>query len=113
MKQCCRIRTSAKQSYSIFYFYYSNSDHDFFFQVHGTQVLSELICSHVIIQKIIFGTHFSYYEFLIVFSEPPTPGGLYRFGGPWSLLASPSEGHILVRVNLTRHRLRCTLMLSI
>jgi len=32
-----------------FLFYYSSSDHDFFYQVHGTRVFSELICSQVII----------------------------------------------------------------
>jgi len=50
-------------------FYYSSSDHDFFYHVHGTRVFSELICSQVIIQKTAFETYFVYYEFLIVFSE--------------------------------------------
>jgi len=76
MKQCSRFTTSARQSYGILYFYYSSNDHDFFYQVLETRVFSELICSQVIIQKITFGTHFGYYEFLIVFSEPPTSGSL-------------------------------------
>ena len=96
VKQYSRIRTSVRQSYGIFYFYYSNTDHDFFDHVHGTRVFSELICSQVIIQKTTFETRFSYYDFLIVFSEPPTPGGLYTFGGPRTPLASPSEGCVLV-----------------
>ena len=96
MKQCSRFRNFTRHSYSIFYFYYSNNDLDFFYHVHGTRVFSELICSQVIIQKTTFGTRFGYYEFLIMFSEPPTPGSLYRFGGPRAPLASPSEGRVLV-----------------
>ena len=96
MKQCSRFRTSARQSYGIFYFYYSSNDHDFFYQVHGTRVFSELIGNQVIIQKTTFRTCFGYYEFLIVFSEPPTLGSLYRFSGPRAPLASPNEGHILI-----------------
>ena len=69
IKQYPRISTSGRQSYGIFYFYYSNSDHDFFYQVHGTRVFLKLICYQVIFQKTAFGTHFGYYEFLIVFSE--------------------------------------------
>ena len=42
------------------------------------------------------GTRFGYYDFLIVFSEPPTPGSLYMFGGPLAPLASLSEGCVLV-----------------
>ena len=55
--------------YGIFYFYYSNSDHDFLYHVHGTRVFSELIFSRVIIQRTAFGAHFGYYELMIVFSE--------------------------------------------
>ena len=77
MKQCSKFRTFARQNYGIFYFYYSGNDHDFFYQVHGTRVFSELICSQVIIQKTAFWTCFGYYEFLIVFLEPLTSGGLY------------------------------------
>ena len=54
MKQYSRFRTFTKQSYGIFY--YSNSDHDFVYHVHGTRVFSELICSQVIIQKTTFRT---------------------------------------------------------
>jgi len=97
MKQYSRFRTSARQSYGIFY-----SDHDFLYQVHGIQVFSELICSKVIIQRTAFRAHFGYYEFLIVFSEPPTSDILYRFGGPWTPLASPSEGRVLVTRGLNR-----------
>ena len=95
MKQYSRFRTSAKQSYGIFYFL-SSSNHDFFYHVHGTRVFLELICSQVIIQGTAFGTHFNYYDSLILFSEPPTHGSLYRFGGPWAPLASPREDHVLV-----------------
>ena len=102
-----------KWSYGIFYFYCSNCDHDFFNYVYGTQVFSEQICSQVIIQKTAFGIRFGYYEFLIVFSEPPTPDSLYRFGGPWAPLASPSEGYVLVTREPNRCGLRCTLVLSI
>jgi len=68
MKQYSRFRTSVRQSYGILYFYYSSSNHDFFYHVHGTRVFSEVICSQVIIQRTAFRTHFSYYEFMIVFS---------------------------------------------
>ena len=61
-----------------------------------TRIFSKLICSQVIIRRTTSGTHFGYYDFLIVFSEPPTPGSLYRFDGPWAPLASPSEGRVLV-----------------
>jgi len=96
MKHHSRFRTSARQSYGILYFYYYGSDHDFFYHVHGTRVFSEPICSQVIIQKSAFGTRFVYYDFLIVFSEPPTPSGLYRFGELRAPLASPSEGGVLI-----------------
>jgi len=43
-----------------------------------------------------FRTRFGYYDFLIVFSEPPTLASLSRFGGPRAPLASPSEGRVLV-----------------
>jgi len=69
MKQYSRFRTFVRQSYDIFYLYYSSSDHDSIYHVHGTRIFSELICSQAIIQKTTFGTHFGYYEFLIVFSE--------------------------------------------
>ena len=69
MKKYSRFRTSARQSYDIFYRYHFSSDPDFFYHVHGTRVFSELIYSQVIIQKTAPGTRFGYYEFLIVFSE--------------------------------------------
>jgi len=43
-----------------------------------------------------FRIHFDYYNFLIAFLEPPTPGSPYRFCGPGAPLASPSEGRVLV-----------------
>ena len=76
MIQCSKFRTFARQSCGIFYFCYFSNYLDFFFQVHGIQVFSELICSQVIIQKTTFGTHFGYNELLIVFSEPRTPSSL-------------------------------------
>ena len=91
-----QIQGFCRQSYGIFYFYYSSSDDDFFYQVHATRVFLELICSQVIIPKTAFGTRFGYYEFLSVFSEPPTSGSLYRFGGPRAPLASLNEGRVLV-----------------
>jgi len=66
----------------VFFIYYSNSDHNFFDHVHGTRVFSKLIYSQVIIQKTAFGPRFNYYEFLIVFLEPPIPVSLYWFGEP-------------------------------
>jgi len=57
--------------------HYSNSDHDFFDYVHGTQVFSELTCHQVIIQKTVFETRFDSCGFLIVFSEPIIPGKFY------------------------------------
>ena len=42
----------------------------------------KLICSQVIIQKTTFETRLSYYDFLIVFSELPTPGDPYWLGRP-------------------------------
>jgi len=69
MKQCSRFRTSGRQSYSIFYFYYSSNNHDFFYQVHRARVFSELIGSQIIIHKTAFWTHFGYFEFLIVFQS--------------------------------------------
>jgi len=113
MNQCSKFMTSARQSYGIFYFYYSSKHHDFFYEVHETRVFSKLICSQVIVQETTFGTHFGYCDFSIVFSEPPTPGSLYRFGGLRSPLALPSEGRALSPVDLTRCGLRCTLILSI
>ena len=49
IKQYPRVRTSGRQSYGIFQLEYSNSDHDFFNYVYGTQVFSEQICSQVTI----------------------------------------------------------------
>jgi len=77
IKQYLIVKTPVRQSYGIFHFYYSNGDHYFFDHVHGTRVFSERIYSQVIIQKAAFGTRFGYYDFLIVFSEPPTPGRPY------------------------------------
>ena len=102
MKQCFRFRTSARQSYDIFYFYYFSNDHDFFYQVHETREFLELIYSQVIIQKTTFVTRFDYIEFLIVFSEPLTLSSLYRFGRPRAPLASPSESYVPVTRKLNQ-----------
>jgi len=75
MKQCSKFRSSARQSYGIFYFYYSSNDHDFFYQVHGSGILRTDLQSGYYSRDSI---HFGYYEFLIVFSEPPTPGSIYK-----------------------------------
>jgi len=95
MKQCYRFRTSARQSYGNFSFYYSSNDLDFFYQVHGTRVLSEWSAVRLLFKRLHSGLVSVRMISWSCSQSHQLLGSLYRFGGPRAPLASPSEGHVL------------------